>query len=90
MNNPPKCEPRHIGNGGPGIPAAARDKVLERYVRLDCSRTTPGSGLGLSLVAAVAGRHGARLELGDNRPGLKVTLAFAAAAPVDVGYESKG
>ncbi len=69
-----------VADSGPGIPAAARDKVLARYVRLDCSRTTPGSGLGLSLVAAVAGRHGARLELGDNRPGLKVTLAFAAAA----------
>ena len=68
-----------VADSGPGIPAAARDKVLARYVRLDCSRTTPGSGLGLSLVAAVAGRHGARLELGDNRPGLKVTLAFAAA-----------
>jgi signal transduction histidine kinase len=68
-----------VADSGPGIPAAARDKVLARYVRLDCSRTTPGSGLGLSLVAAVAARHGARLELGDNHPGLKVTLAFAAA-----------
>lgn len=67
-----------VADSGPGIPAEARDKVLERYVRLDDSRTTPGSGLGLSLVAAVANRHGARLALADNHPGLAVTLTFAA------------
>jgi signal transduction histidine kinase len=43
--------------------------VLERFVRLDTSRTTPGSGLGLSLVAAIARQHGATLELSDTRPG---------------------
>ena len=50
--------------------------MLERFVRLDGSRTTPGSGLGLSLVAAVAKLHGASLTLGDNAPGLCVVLAF--------------
>jgi signal transduction histidine kinase len=65
-----------IADSGPGIPAQDRRKVLERFVRLDDSRGTPGSGLGLSLVAAVAKLHGATLELGDNAPGLKVTLAF--------------
>jgi signal transduction histidine kinase len=61
---------------GPGIPSAERDRVLQRFVRLDNSRGMPGSGLGLSLVAAVAKLHGARLELGDNGPGLRVTLQF--------------
>jgi len=72
-----------VADDGPGIPAALRGRVLERYVRLDQARSTPGSGLGLSLVAAVAKLHGARLELGDNNPGLKVTLGFppAPAAP---------
>jgi signal transduction histidine kinase len=50
--------------------------VLERFVRLDASRTTHGSGLGLSLVAAVARLHGASLILGDNAPGLRVLLTF--------------
>ncbi len=69
-----------VADTGGGITAEARDKVLRRYVRLDDSRTTPGSGLGLSLVAAVAARHGARLTLADNHPGLKVTLTFRAPA----------
>jgi signal transduction histidine kinase len=51
--------------------------VFKRFFRLEHSRTTPGSGLGLSLVAAVADLHGVRIELGDNRPGLKVQLTFA-------------
>ncbi|SDH50347.1 sensor histidine kinase [Roseospirillum parvum] len=65
-----------VADGGPGIPPEARDSVLERFVRLEASRHTPGTGLGLSLVAAVAERHGAQLELDDNRPGLVITLAF--------------
>jgi signal transduction histidine kinase len=67
-----------VADSGPGIPAEARGKVLDRYVRLNGSRTMPGSGLGLSLVAAVAKRHGAQLALRDNHPGLEVTLSFAA------------
>ena len=65
-----------VWDTGPGIPRDMREKVLERYVRLDQARTTPGSGLGLSMVAAVATLHGAGLALGDNAPGLKATLTF--------------
>ena len=64
-----------VADTGPGIPAAERERVLERFVRLDATRSTLGNGLGLSLVQAVARLHGARLVLDDNRPGLKVTLA---------------
>lgn len=67
-----------VRDSGPGIPAEHRDRVLQRFVRLDDSRGTPGSGLGLSLVAAVAKLHGARLELGDGAPGLVVVLRFAS------------
>ena len=49
---------------------------MERFVRLEESRSTPGSGLGLSLVAAVARLHGATLDLADNAPGLRVELRF--------------
>ncbi|MBX3504933.1 MAG: HAMP domain-containing histidine kinase [Parvibaculum sp.] len=63
-----------VADRGPGIPAGERQHVLERFVRLEASRNTPGSGLGLSLVAAVARLHGGAIELGDNGPGLRVTL----------------
>ena len=63
-------------DSGPGIPAAEREHVLERFVRLESSRHTPGNGLGLSLVKAVARLHGAGLRLGDAGPGLTVTLRF--------------
>ena len=69
-----------VGDRGPGIPETDRDRVLERFVRLDASRTSPGNGLGLSLVAAIARLHSAGLSLGDNKPGLKVTLQFKPAA----------
>jgi signal transduction histidine kinase len=59
---------------GPGIPEADRGRVLERFVRLETSRSRPGSGLGLSLVAAVARLHKGTLELDDNAPGLAVTM----------------
>ena len=65
-----------VADSGPGIPEADRERVLQRFVRLDESRNRPGSGLGLSLVAAVANLHCATLDLGDNEPGLKVTLTF--------------
>ncbi|MGE3476643.1 MAG: ATP-binding protein [Rhodospirillaceae bacterium] len=61
---------------GPGIPDEYKDKVLERLFRLEQSRTSPGSGLGLALVAAVAKSHGLELKLEDNVPGLKVLLRF--------------
>ena len=69
-----------VADSGPGIPEADRDRVLDRFVRLDEARGAPGNGLGLSLVAAVAKLHGARLALADNAPGLRVTLTFAAGA----------
>jgi signal transduction histidine kinase len=69
-----------VADRGPGIPTADRERVLERFVRLDSSRTTPGNGLGLSLVAAIARLHNAVLRLDDNGPGLKVTLRFRPAA----------
>jgi len=78
-----------VADSGPGIPAADRERVLERFVRLDRNRSTPGSGLGLSLVRAVARLHGAELLLDDNRPGLIVTLAFPKApAEVRSGREA--
>jgi signal transduction histidine kinase len=63
-----------ITDTGPGIPEAERERVLERFVRLDGDRSTPGNGLGLSLVNAVAKLHGATLRLEDNHPGLRVSL----------------
>jgi signal transduction histidine kinase len=69
-----------VTDNGPGIPAAARDQVLQRFSRLDASRTTPGSGLGLSLVVAAAKLHQAQLLLSDNEPGLRVVLDFGHAA----------
>jgi signal transduction histidine kinase len=69
-----------VADRGPGIPETERGRVLERFVRLDASRTSPGNGLGLSLVAAIARLHNAALSLGDNQPGLKVTLQFKPAA----------
>ena len=65
-----------ISDHGPGIPAHMRQNVLKRFVRLDRSRGTPGNGLGMSLVAAVAELHEIGLQLGDNEPGLRVTLSF--------------
>lgn len=65
-----------IADNGPGIPTAARGKVFRRFYRLDASRTTPGTGLGLSLVAAVADLHQAFIGLEDNAPGLKVSVQF--------------
>ena len=67
-----------VTDTGPGIPATERDKVFERLYRLDASRSTPGSGLGLSLVAAVAVLHDIQVTLADNQPGLRVIMRFAA------------
>jgi signal transduction histidine kinase len=65
-----------VADHGPGIPEASRAAVLDRFVRLEPSRTSPGNGLGLSLVRAIARRHGGTVELVDNRPGLRVRLEF--------------
>jgi signal transduction histidine kinase len=68
-----------VRDHGPGIPEPERAQVLRRLYRLERSRTTPGNGLGLALVHAVAGLHEAELDLGDNHPGLVVTLRFRPA-----------
>jgi hypothetical protein len=71
-----------VKDSGPGIPPEDRERVLDRFVRLERSRNTPGSGLGLSLVAAVARMHGAALELGDAHPGLAARLTFPRPLPL--------
>ena len=68
-----------IADDGTGIPPDQYEHVFKRFYRLEHSRYTPGNGLGLSLVAAVARLHGVRIELLDNSPGLKVKLWFSAA-----------
>lgn len=69
-----------ISDRGPGIPEADRERVLKRFVRLEASRSQPGTGLGLSLAAAVARIHKGALALSDNGPGLKVALSVRVPA----------
>jgi signal transduction histidine kinase len=69
-----------VTDHGPGIPEGERKHAMERFVRLDSSRSQPGSGLGLSLASAVATLHGGELRLGDAHPGLVATLAIPARA----------
>ncbi|MHB1101368.1 MAG: sensor histidine kinase [Devosia sp.] len=63
-----------VGDNGPGIPKEERKRVVERFVRLEKSRTEPGSGLGLSLVAAVARLHKGELRIEDNGPGVRAVI----------------
>ena len=63
-----------VSDRGPGIPEESRARAVERFVRLEQSRTEPGSGLGLSLAAAVARLHGGELRLEDNAPGLRIVM----------------
>jgi signal transduction histidine kinase len=65
-----------VADRGPGIAPEDRERVLKRFVRLDKSRTEPGTGLGLSLVQAVAHLHGGTVRMEDNRPGLRVVLSL--------------
>jgi signal transduction histidine kinase len=69
-----------VADDGPGIPPEEYTRVLRRFYRLDRSRGTPGSGLGLALVAAVAKLHGTAPELSDAAPGLRVTVDLSAAS----------
>jgi len=69
-----------IADDGPGIPLEEREHVFKRFYRVEHSRYTSGNGLGLSLVAAVARLHEARIEMLDNAPGLKVRLRFSPPA----------
>jgi signal transduction histidine kinase len=70
-----------VADRGPGIPEADRGRVVERFVRLEQSRSEPGSGLGLSLASAVARLHGGELKLEDNHPGLRSIIALPRAGP---------
>ena len=70
-----------VSDNGPGIPAEERAKVFQRLYRLDKSRTTSGSGLGLSLVKAVADLHAAEIAVGENAPGLWISVAFPIWVP---------
>lgn len=65
-----------VSDNGPGVVAAERERILQRFYRSEASRTTLGNGLGLSLVAAVAAAHGGEVEVGDNRPGLRIALVL--------------
>jgi len=78
-----------VADNGPGVPEEHRANVLDRFVRLEQSRHTAGTGLGLSLVAAVAELHGALLDLEDNAPGLRVALTFVRH-PEPVVAEGEG
>ena len=71
-----------IADRGPGIAEKDRGRVLDRFVRLEGARSRPGSGLGLSLAAAVARLHDGSIRLEDNAPGLRVVLAFPAGLPM--------
>ncbi|MBU2326082.1 MAG: two-component sensor histidine kinase, partial [Alphaproteobacteria bacterium] len=66
-----------VADEGPGVPEAQREKVLYRFARLDPSRSQPGSGIGLSIVAAAVRAHRAELELQENNPGLRVVIRFS-------------
>ena len=68
-----------IADNGPGIPKAEHEKVVQRFYRLDQSRNSPGSGLGLALVFAVLKLHQLELVLGDNNPGLKIRISKSPA-----------
>jgi signal transduction histidine kinase len=70
-----------VADSGPGIPPEDRERVLQRFTRLDRARSQPGNGLGLALVNAVTLQHHGRLVLGDNGPGLVVTVELPALAP---------
>ncbi len=65
-----------VSDDGPGVPDAVRDQIFRRFFRVEQSRTTPGSGLGLSLAAAVASVHGARIVGEDAEPGLRIIVDF--------------
>ena len=67
-----------VADDGPGVPEEERALVLRRLYRMDRSRTTPGAGLGLSLVSSIAALHGADVTLEDNAPGLRVEIRFPA------------
>ncbi|OJV09154.1 MAG: two-component sensor histidine kinase [Bosea sp. 67-29] len=73
-----------VADHGDGIPEADRGRVLDRFIRLDASRSKPGFGLGLSMVAGVVRLHGGQLRLEDNAPGLRAVISLPAVEPKPV------
>jgi signal transduction histidine kinase len=69
-----------VADDGQGVPESERKRIFQRFYRMEASRTTPGNGLGLSIVAAVAEVHGAQLAAADNHPGLRIAMVFPATA----------
>jgi signal transduction histidine kinase len=72
-----------VADRGPGVAHEDRQRALKRFVRLEKSRSRPGSGLGLSLVAAVARLHGGSIRLEDNAPGLRAVLTLPESPPTE-------
>jgi signal transduction histidine kinase len=68
-----------VSDSGPGIPDAECENIFKRFYRLEQSRTATGNGLGLSIVAAVADLHGAKIRASSNNPGLKIAMHFPIA-----------
>lgn len=81
-----------VADDGPGVPEMERERVLRRFYRLEPSMSVPGNGLGLSLVAAVAELHAMQLSVGDNAPGLRMTMTFdpILSAPPTQARRSSG
>lgn len=71
-----------IGDNGHGVPVHLRSKIFQRLFRTESSRTTPGTGLGLSLVKAVSDLHCGKLSVSDNEPGLRITIEFDRQCPL--------
>lgn len=79
-----------VRDDGPGIPSSERDNVFRRFYRLERSRTGPGSGLGLSLVAAIADLHGCQVTLADGKPGLRVSVTFPSRDDATAAADGAG
>jgi len=75
-----------VSDNGPGVPETERGRVFDRFYRLEHNRSTPGSGLGLALVAAIARLHGARVSLADARPGLQVRVVLRGGQQQSLGF----
>ncbi|MEZ5920150.1 MAG: HAMP domain-containing sensor histidine kinase [Parvularculaceae bacterium] len=85
---PNNSETLIVEDNGPGVAPGDRDNIFERFYRAEKSRTTPGSGLGMALVKAIADHHSAKISLNDAAPGLVVTVNFPARSPRKAGPTS--
>lgn len=77
-----------VTDNGPGVPEKERERLFQRFYRLETSRSTPGSGLGLSLVKAVADLHGIALAVCDAKPGLRIVMRFSEGGPTSVAQDA--